>query len=339
MNLFLDYQKKIFNILKTLEKKNVIKIPTDFKNILVQLPPKNKKADMSCNAAMILAKSNNTSPLNLAEIIKKHLLMEFKEFNNIEVAEPGFLNICFKNLFWKEYLTKIIKMNTSYGSAKSIRKKYNIEFVSANPTGPLHVGHCRGAVLGDVLSNILNFNGNKVTKEYYVNDSGEQIKNFVEQQCYPLNIDIVNDGEKILDTGGGIYNLIKDDKEENFLTFNPDTLWNSKDIEIVENMQKYYFKNKIKNLLMVVKKNRSFDTRFKGDFTLKNYKLSKDINNDFIYTGCQIFNKKIFNNINKKIFSMTEIWNQLLIEKELYGFESFNKFLHITDIEIFKKLS
>ena len=168
---------------------------------------------------------------------------------------------------------------------------------------------------------------------------GEKIKNFVESKNYPLNIDIVNDGEKILDTGGGIYNLIKDDKEENFLTFNPDTLWNSKDIEIVENMQKYYFKNKIKNLLMVVKKNKSFDTRFKGDFTLKNYKLSKDINNDFIYTGCQIFNKKIFNNINKKIFSMTEIWNQLLIEKELYGFESSNKFLHITDIEIFKKLS
>ena len=171
---------------------------------------------------------------------------------------------------------------------------------------------------------------------FYLSD---QIKSFVEQQCYPLNIDIINEGEKILDTGGGIYNLIKDDKEENFLTFNQDTLWNSKYIEIVENMQKYYFKNKIKNLLMVVKKNKSFDTRFKGDFTLKNYKLSKDINNDFIYTGCQIINKKIFNNTNKKIFSMTEIWNQLLSEKELYGFESSNKFLHITDIEIFKKLS
>ena len=171
---------------------------------------------------------------------------------------------------------------------------------------------------------------------YYL---GEQIEKFIEQKNYHLNIDIINDGEKILDTGGGIYNLIKDNIEENFLTFNPDTLWNSKDIEILENMQNYYFKNKIKNLLMVVKKNKSFDTRFKGDFTLKNYKLSKEINNDFIYTGCQILNKKIFNNINKKIFSMTEIWNQLLSKKDLYGFESSNKFLHITDIEIFKKLS
>ena len=79
MNLFLDYQKKIFNILKTLEKKNVIKIPTDFKNILVQLPPKNKKADMSCNAAMILAKSNNSSPIKLSDSLKKHLLLNFKE--------------------------------------------------------------------------------------------------------------------------------------------------------------------------------------------------------------------------------------------------------------------
>tara|TARA_B000000460_G_scaffold243899_1_gene213353 strand:- start:239 stop:922 length:684 start_codon:yes stop_codon:yes gene_type:complete len=168
---------------------------------------------------------------------------------------------------------------------------------------------------------------------------GEQIKKFIDQKNYPLNIDIINDGEKILDTGGGIYNLIKDEEEENFLTFNPDTIWNSQYIETLDKMQNYYFKYKIKNLLMVVKKNRSFDTRFKGDFTLNNHKLSKGNINDFIYTGCQILNKKIFNNIDKNFFSMSEIWNKLLSENELYGFESSNDFLHITDVEIFKKLN
>ena len=167
----------------------------------------------------------------------------------------------------------------------------------------------------------------------------EQIKNFIEKKNYPLNIDIINDGEKILDTGGGIYNLIKNEKEENFLTFNPDTLWNSNYLKTVDNMQKYYFKKNIKNLLMVVKKNRSFDTRFKGDFTLNDYKLTKESKNDFIYTGCQIINKKIFNNIKKKFFPMSDIWNELLSENELYGFESSNDFLHITDVEIFNKLS
>ena len=179
MNLLLHYQKKIFNSLKNLEKKKLIQISSQLKRITVELPPKNHKADISCNAAMILAKVNKTSPIKLGEILKKHLLSNFKEFKSIEIAGPGFLNICFNISFWKEYLTKIIKLDSKYGSNTTFKKKYNIEFVSANPTGPLHVGHCRGAVLGDVLSNLLSFNGNKVTKEYYVNDYGEQIKSFV----------------------------------------------------------------------------------------------------------------------------------------------------------------
>ena len=167
----------------------------------------------------------------------------------------------------------------------------------------------------------------------------EQIKKFIEKQNYSLNIDVVSDGEKILDTGGGIYNLIKHSEEEDFLTLNPDTLWNSNYINIFNEMEKYYFKNKIKNLLMVVKKNRSFDIRFKGDFNLKGNKLFKEINNEFIYTGCQILNRKIFQQINKNIFSMSEIWNDLLDKKELFGYESLNEFVHLTDIEIFKKLN
>mgnify|MGYP001331553958 CR=1 FL=1 len=191
MNLFLEYQKKIFKSLKALEKYKKINIPSTLKIINVDLPPRNQKADLACNAAMILARSNNTSPNLLAEKIKKHLLLNFKEFSEIEIAGPGFLNISFNSLFWKKYLEKAIKLKYKYGFSKSNKKKYNIEFVSANPTGPLHVGHCRGAVLGDSLSNLLAFNGNKITKEYYVNDYGGQVKNFVDS-VYNRILEIVN---------------------------------------------------------------------------------------------------------------------------------------------------
>jgi len=186
MNLFLDYQIKIFNSLKSLEKKKIIKTSPNLKSFKVELPPRDQKADISCNAAMILAKINNVSPNKLAGLLKKHLLSNFEEFKRIEIAEPGFLNIYFHISFWKKYLAKVIELNFKYGSAKSPKKKYNIEFVSANPTGPLHVGHCRGAVLGDTLSNLLMFNGNKVTKEYYVNDYGGQIKSFISSVYYRI---------------------------------------------------------------------------------------------------------------------------------------------------------
>ena len=193
----------------------------------------------------------------------------------------------------------------------------------------------------NLLDNTLNFvksigiNKIKINTFYL----SEQIKKFVEKKNYPLNIDIINDGEKILDTGGGIYNLIKNSDEEDFVTLNPDTLWNSNYINTFNEMEKYYFKNKVKNLLMVVNKDKSFDTRFKGDFSLNKNKLSKEIKNDFIYTGCQILNKKVFQKINSNIFSISKIWNDLIDKKELYGYESFNEFIHLTDIEIFKKLN
>ena len=186
MNIFLDYQKKIFINLKKLQKKKIISIPETIKSFTVELPPKNQKADMSCNAAMILANYNKISPIDLAETLKKNLLLNFKEFKDIEIAGPGFLNIYFKINYWEKYLKKIIKLQSKYGRNNSISKKYNIEFVSANPTGPLHVGHCRGAILGDTLSNLLSFNGNEVTKEYYVNDYGNQIKNFVSSVYYRI---------------------------------------------------------------------------------------------------------------------------------------------------------
>ena len=209
MNLLLDYQKKLLDYLKSLKNKKIIDLPYNLKSLTVELPPKGHNADISCNAAMILAKLNKRNPLDLANILKKNLLENFSEFEKIDVEKPGFLNINFKIDFWKIYLFKIIQSNVNYGSNKHLKKKYNIEFVSANPTGPLHVGHCRGAILGDSLSNLLKFNGHLVTKEYYVNDYGNQIKTFVlsvyhrileitEKKTFPINKDLYS-GEYIID--------------------------------------------------------------------------------------------------------------------------------------------
>ena len=223
MNIFLHYQEKIFTNLKILEKKGVIKIPKEFTGLTVELPPKNEKAAISCNAALVLAKYNNITSVELANIFKKKLLSIFKEFKTIEVAGPGFLNINLDISFWKKYLLRVIQLNTKYGLSRVNKKKYNIEFVSANPTGPLHVGHCRGAILGDALSNILTFNGNKVTKEYYVNDYGGQIKNFItsvyyrileikENKSFPENKNLYP-GDYIIDIAKKI---IKKNKVKNF---------------------------------------------------------------------------------------------------------------------------
>ena len=167
----------------------------------------------------------------------------------------------------------------------------------------------------------------------------EQIKEFINKKNFNCKIKIIEDGDSILDTGGGILNLIKKSENENFFVFNPDTIWSKDYIEIIGKMESFYFKNKIQNILLVVKKSNSFDKKLKGDFNLDaknilNYKEKK-----FIYTGCQIINKNIFSIVNKKSFSIVEIWSQLINENKLYGFESLNDFIHVTDIEIFNKLS
>ena len=120
---------------------------------------------------------NQINPKILAEEVKNLLLKEIKSFKEVEVAGPGFLNIKLSNETIRSLLFDILKRKKSYGSSGQ-NKSFNVEFVSANPTGPMHVGHCRGAIYGDVLSNLLKFNGNKVVKEYYINDYGNQIKNF-----------------------------------------------------------------------------------------------------------------------------------------------------------------
>ena len=140
---------------------------------------------------MVLGKSNKLNPKDLAKKLKK-FFKKIINFSAIEIAGPGFLNIKLSKTALINNINAIIESNKVYGSNKT-NETYNIEFVSANPTGPMHVGHCRGAIYGDVLSNLLKFNGNKVTKEYYINDYGNQIKNFVESVFFEfkkLNIKI-----------------------------------------------------------------------------------------------------------------------------------------------------
>ncbi len=166
----------------------------------------------------------------------------------------------------------------------------------------------------------------------------EKIEKFIISKNFDLDIDIVNDGKKILDTGGGIFNMIKKVNEENFLVFNPDTYWNDKYIDFIQNMENFYFNNKIDNILLLAHKKLSFDKNLKGDFNFNNDFINRDNPCDFIYTGCQIINKKIFYKINKNQFSINKLWSQLIEEKKLFGFESKNEFIHITNLEIYKQL-
>jgi len=166
----------------------------------------------------------------------------------------------------------------------------------------------------------------------------KEIKKFVDQSNTNLDIQLIEDGNEILDTGGGIFNMIKDSSEENFLVFNPDTLWNENYDKNISKMVDLYFRKQINNILLVVPKDLSFDKRLKGDFNLINEKLTKDNNKNFIYTGCQIINKKIFSKITKKKFSMNEIWNSQLKESRLFAYESNIEFLHVTDLEIYNKI-
>tara|TARA_B100001996_G_scaffold178591_1_gene136356 strand:- start:1614 stop:3338 length:1725 start_codon:yes stop_codon:yes gene_type:complete len=179
MNIFEQYLATI----KELIIKNAKKLEIDNINALdsvtIEIPPDKFDYDLSCNIAMVLAKANKKKPELLARNIQSLLLNDLKSFSKIDIAGPGFLNINFKNEALTNLINKILKEKANYGSNLK-DNKYNLEFVSANPTGPMHVGHCRGAIFGDVLANLLIFNGNKVTKEYYVNDHGNQIKNFIE---------------------------------------------------------------------------------------------------------------------------------------------------------------
>ena len=179
MNIFEHHLLEIKNL--TVKKKSILKLDKvgNLDSINLEIPPEKFNFDLSCNIALVLAKENNQDPKILAEKFKKVFLEKISNFSEIEIAGPGFLNINLSNKALINNINLILKNKKAYGSFET-NETYNIEFVSANPTGPMHVGHCRGAVFGDVLANLLKFNGNEVTKEYYINDYGNQIKNFVE---------------------------------------------------------------------------------------------------------------------------------------------------------------
>ena len=166
----------------------------------------------------------------------------------------------------------------------------------------------------------------------------EKIENFINKNKFNVDIELVHDGETILNTGGGILNMINSSNESDFLTLNPDTVWNNNYIEYIQQMEKIYFSNQSKNILLLVKKDLSFDKKLNGDFNLTENKIKKDDKNDFIYTGCQIINKSLFVSHVVNSFSILEVWNKLLKEDMLYGYESLENFYHLTNLKIYKEL-
>ena len=179
MNIFEYYLSEINELILIHKKDLKLNNLDNLINVNLEVPPDHFDFDLSCNVSLVLGKSNQLNPKDLALQIKNLFENKIKNFTTIKIAGPGFLNIKLSKTALIKNINSIIKHNNFYGSNKS-NERYNIEFVSANPTGPMHVGHCRGAIYGDVLANLLKFNGNKVTKEYYINDYGNQITNFVE---------------------------------------------------------------------------------------------------------------------------------------------------------------
>jgi MurNAc alpha-1-phosphate uridylyltransferase len=165
----------------------------------------------------------------------------------------------------------------------------------------------------------------------------EQIKKFIEENNFEIEIKVIEDGNTILNTGGGVLNLISKINEDNYLVFNPDTIWNNNYLIEIENMIELYFKKDLKNLLLLVDKKLSFDKNLKGDFNLNKNLITQDHKN-YIYIGCQILNKSIFKDKLISNFSISEIWLNLIKNNQLHGFESKLRFYHATDLETFNKL-
>ena len=227
MNIFDIYLDNIKKSLIDLSKEGLVKLPDSLDGINTEIPPEKFNCDISSNVGMVLSKINKKSPMDLAEIIINRLKNNDPFIENISVVKPGFINIKFKPIFWTSFIQEIKKNSKNFGkNLKKQKKNYLIEFVSANPTGPLHVGHCRGAILGDVIANILLFNNHKVTREYYVNDYGNQIVNFTKsvffrireikfKETFPKNEDLYP-GEYLKDFAK---NIILSNKEIEFSNF------------------------------------------------------------------------------------------------------------------------
>ncbi len=288
MNIFEIYLEKIKIFLKDLSEKGVIKIPEKLDSLAVDIPPEKFKCDISSNVAMIIGKFNKLNPMEFGKILNKELIKD-PNIENLELVKPGFINIKFKQSFWNNFLKNILTNPDQYGvNLKEKKNKYLIEFVSANPTGPLHVGHCRGAVIGDVISNLLKFNNHNVTKEYYVNDYGNQVISFtnsvlfrideiINKKKFPINDPNLYPGEYILDIAKNIINNDKKKRFQNLTEINNELKERSieesinlikKNLESLgikhDNFQKETDLIKNKEVEKVIKKLESKDLVYKG---------------------------------------------------------------------------
>ena len=175
MSLYAQYAALLDGVLDELVSERALPAGLDRKNVTVEPPRDAAHGDLATNAAMVLAKPAGVNPRALAELIKPKL-EALPPVTSVEIAGPGFINLRLKPDAWRDELRTILKQGDAYGtSTVGGNERVNVEYVSANPTGPLHMGHCRGAVVGDSLARILEAAGFRVTKEYYVNDAGAQV--------------------------------------------------------------------------------------------------------------------------------------------------------------------
>ena len=175
MNLFTHVREILIDILHDLSTQGILPADTDFSQITVEPPKDSRHGDMATNAAMVLSKSVETKPRELAKIISESLSQN-EIVLSVDIAGPGFINISLSEACWHSLLSCVLLNGINFGRSNiGYSKKVNVEFVSANPTGPLHVGHTRGAVFGDALASLLSYSGYEVTREYYINDGGAQV--------------------------------------------------------------------------------------------------------------------------------------------------------------------
>ena len=288
MNIFDQYLEKIKIIILNLSDKGELILPDTLEGINTELPPKKFNSDISTNVAMVLSKINKKSPMDLADDLAKLIKKRDDFIEEANIVKPGFINLKFKPIFWTNFIKEIIENFKTYGvNTKEKKKNYLIEFVSANPTGPLHVGHCRGAILGDVIANILLFNNHKVTREYYVNDYGNQIINFTKSVYFRMREISLNEpfpNNEDLYPGDYLIDFAK-----NILSSNKDI-----DLKNFDNISEKLTELSIGEALSLIKKNLNslginHDNFISEKKLVKNHEVKKVIDflekNKFVYKG------------------------------------------------------
>ena len=289
MNIFEIYLDKIKKLIIKLNNENIIQIPDSLNDINIEIPPAKFDCDISTNVAMVLSKANKKSPIDLANQLADLIKYNDDKIDNINVEKPGFINIKFKGFFWNEFLKEIITNSKKFGiNCNEKKNKYLIEYVSANPTGPLHVGHCRGAILGDVIANLLSFNQHSVTREYYVNDFGNQIiifaksvylriREILNKEKFPTDDPNLYPGDYLIDIAE---NIIKENKVLNFDNFE----------SISESLTKLSVDQSIKLIKFNLKNLGITHDNFASEIILiKNNEVEKVVDklkkNNFVYEG------------------------------------------------------